>query len=237
MRRSNLLCNGNCDSFYSRIVRNTIIIALVIVGMFLKYSIQNAKQFHRILVRNRQHGINLSQFVGGSLYSKLRTDEKNEKHEKVSAITVFTGLLLLVGATMENMHNNGDRKAYASSKQYDGSIALTRNFVADAVEKVAPAVVNIMSLESGLFTNSASFGSGFIFSRDGLIITNAHVVNGAEKVVVTFKNGHKKIASVKSKDDKSDVALIQIDEVNNLDEELPMVEIGTSSTLRPGNFL
>eukprot|EP01037_Dinobryon_pediforme_P022056 gene22056-23094_t len=88
-----------------------------------------------------------------------------------------------------------------------------------------------------LLGRNISFGSGFIFSRDGLIITNAHVVNGAEKVVVTFKNGHKKIASVKSKDDKSDVALIQIDEVNNLDEELPMVEIGTSSTLRPGEFV
>jgi len=64
----------------------------------------------------------------------------------------------------------------------DSTRLLSRNFIADAVEKALPAVVNI-TIESGW--GSEASGSGFIIREDGLIVTNAHVVAQAYRGVRT----------------------------------------------------
>lgn len=129
------------------------------------------------------------------------------------------------------------------------------NFIADAVEKVGPAVVRINAsrrVASGLpdglpnplrrfFEDDAlplpeeriqeGTGSGFILSADGQVITNAHVVEGADTVEVTLKDGRTFQGEVLGADPVTDIAVIKIDAV-----ELPTVTLGNSETLIPGQW-
>ncbi|MBD2343531.1 HhoA/HhoB/HtrA family serine endopeptidase [Anabaena subtropica] len=72
-------------------------------------------------------------------------------------------------------------------------------------------------------------GSGFIISSSGQILTNAHVVDGADKVTVTLKDGRTFDGTVLGEDPVTDVAVIKID-ANNL----PTVSVGNSEALQPG---
>ena len=78
-----------------------------------------------------------------------------------------------------------------------------------------------------------SLGSGFIISRDGYIITNNHVVEQAEKILVKLSNEKEYEAKIIGKDAKTDIALIKI----KPDNSLPLVEIGDSEKLRVGDWV
>ncbi|NXB82408.1 HTRA1 protease, partial [Donacobius atricapilla] len=98
-------------------------------------------------------------------------------------------------------------------------------------------------------------GSGFIVSEDGLIVTNAHVVTNKNRVKVELKNGETYEAKIKDVDEKSDIALIKIDSQVSPSEhlnfliclffwfyfylqgKLPVLLLGQSADLRPGEFV
>ena len=143
-------------------------------------------------------------------------------------------LALGAGGGLALASSNGKRSACAG----DSSRALTRNFVADAAERALPAVVNITAgIGGGSFfaASGLSAGSGFIIRPDGLVVTNAHVVEGASNgaIVCTLNDGRKFTGRVKSLDRGSDIALVQIEEA----PDLPVAMIGSSSTLRVGEWV
>jgi S1-C subfamily serine protease len=115
------------------------------------------------------------------------------------------------------------------------------NFIAIAVEKVGPAVVRIDAsrtvsngLSGGFFAREKveqGTGSGFIISSDGKLVTNAHVVSGADIVEVTLKDGRKYSGKVLGVDPITDVAAIKIPATN-----LPIVRYGNSDNLIPGQW-
>uniref|UniRef100_A0A452TZW8 HtrA serine peptidase 3 n=1 Tax=Ursus maritimus TaxID=29073 RepID=A0A452TZW8_URSMA len=116
------------------------------------------------------------------------------------------------------------------------------NFIADVVEKIAPAVVHIeLFLRHPLFGRNVplSSGSGFIMSEAGLIITNAHVVSstnaisGRQQLKVQLQNGDSYEATIKDIDKKSDIATIKI----HPKKKLPALLLGRSADLRPGEFV
>ena len=74
-------------------------------------------------------------------------------------------------------------------------------------------------------------GSGFILSADGKLLTNAHVIEGADKVEVTLKDGRSFIGKVVGADPVTDVAVIKI-EANNL----PVAPLGSTNGLSPGQW-
>ena len=74
-------------------------------------------------------------------------------------------------------------------------------------------------------------GSGFIISEDGQIVTNHHVVAGAETVTVKLADGRKFDAEVVGSDAMTDIALLKV----AADVDLPKVDFGTSKTLRVGD--
>lgn len=76
----------------------------------------------------------------------------------------------------------------------------------------------------------ASTGSGVIYSADGYIITNNHVVDGAEKISVTLYDGNSYIAEVVGCDERTDLAVIKIDP----DEKLTVAKFGDSDALVVG---
>nr|CAD7197185.1 unnamed protein product [Timema douglasi] len=116
----------------------------------------------------------------------------------------------------------------------------THNFIADVVEKVAPAVVYIEIKDTrrfDFFTGhpaTASNGSGFIVHKDGLILTNAHVVIGKphSQVQVKLHNGIVYTGVVENVDMKSDLATVRIQ-----CKDLTVMKLGSSASARPGEFV
>ncbi|KAG5186673.1 trypsin-like cysteine/serine peptidase domain-containing protein [Tribonema minus] len=79
-------------------------------------------------------------------------------------------------------------------------------------------------------------GSGVIFSADGLVLTNAHVVNGANKVTVTLTDGRKLLATVKGADELTDLAVLKIEgEGENI--PFPVAQLGDSEELSVGDWV
>jgi len=130
------------------------------------------------------------------------------------------------------------------------------NFVTDVVDRVGPAVVRInasrtVSSQMPDVFNDPFFrrffgsrvptepdtrvergtGSGFIISSNGQILTNAHVVAGADTVSVTLKDGRTMQGKVLGVDPVTDVAVIKINGSN-----LPAVRLGNSEQLKPGEW-
>ena len=118
----------------------------------------------------------------------------------------------------------------------------------ELIEKVAPAVVNIRTTERASEAPRSPFrrrapvppgedsprgeGSGFIISADGYVVTNAHVVDGANEVLVTLVDKREFKAKIIGADERSDVALIKIEASG-----LPTVRIGDVSRLRVGEWV
>ncbi len=128
------------------------------------------------------------------------------------------------------------------------------NFISQAVEKVGPAVVRINSSRQvsnkmphhnfrhplfGEFSPEPlpserieeETGSGLIISDDGLIMTNAHVVEGADIVSVNLKNGQTFAGKVLGFDKITDVAVVKINA-----NDLPTVTLGKAEELIPGEW-
>ena len=75
-------------------------------------------------------------------------------------------------------------------------------------------------------------GSGFILTPDGQVMTNAHVVEGAETVTVTLRDGRSFEGEVVGADSVTDVAVIKIE----AESELPIAPLGSTETLAPGEW-
>jgi len=135
-------------------------------------------------------------------------------------------------------------------------LAQDANFVTRVVQEVGPAVVRINAsrtvtrqipeaFENPMFRRFFGFqapeqprervergtGSGFVINADGHILTNAHVVDGADTVSVILKDGRTFEGNVLGTDPLTDVALIKIEADN-----LPTVAFGDSEQLRPGEW-
>ncbi|PID29966.1 MAG: hypothetical protein CSB55_00595 [Candidatus Cloacimonadota bacterium] len=127
-----------------------------------------------------------------------------------------------------------------------------QNSITSAVEKIEPAVVSINVIKTevvrrttdpfsnpffGFFDipykrNVQSIGSGVIFTEDGYIITNSHVVKGATKIVVILADSRQFGAKLIGIDDLHDVAIIKINKGKNL----PVAKLGSSEHLIIGEW-
>jgi HtrA serine peptidase 2 len=109
------------------------------------------------------------------------------------------------------------------------------NFIADIVDKTAPAVVRIEIPVFHPFFNQpigTTGGSGFIVSSDGLIVTNAHVVANQTRCTVRLADGRELKGIVEAVDERIDLASIRIKE-----KDLPIIKLGSSNSCRPGEWI
>ena len=136
------------------------------------------------------------------------------------------------------------------------SAAVSSNFISEVVESAGPAVVRINAsrtvttqlpegMDDPFFRRFFGFegptgpmervpqgvGSGFIINQDGHILTNAHVVAGADRVEVTLRDGRALEGQVLGADPATDVAVVKVDADN-----LPTVPISDSTQIRPGQW-
>lgn len=139
--------------------------------------------------------------------------------------------------------------------QASPAASTSSNFVTNVVNQVGPAVVRIdasrtVSRRSNSFSGGdplrdffgqqqqgsserteRGLGSGFIVSSDGQIITNSHVVEGADTVEVTLKDGRKLQGRVLGNDSVTDVAVIKVEA-----ENLPVAPLSDSEQIRAGEW-
>ena len=85
-----------------------------------------------------------------------------------------------------------------------------QNSVADLVELVSPAVVNIVVTTEDGETTSEGQGSGFVISETGEVVTNYHVIDGGSNINVVFNNGTTFPARITGTDEETDLALLKI---------------------------
>jgi serine protease Do len=77
-----------------------------------------------------------------------------------------------------------------------------------------------------------SLGSGFVFKKEGFILTNNHVVTGADNIWVKLADGSEYKAELVGADKETDIAVLKIDP----DQDLPIVELGDSDSVRVGDW-
>jgi S1-C subfamily serine protease len=119
--------------------------------------------------------------------------------------------------------------------------------VTSAVERISPSVVHI-EVHQALPERSGGRarqsepqerhggGSGFIFTPDGLILTNSHVVHDASRIAITMTDGQRMRASLIGEDPANDLAVIRIDEPHFEEPHLQAAELGDSQKLRVGQI-
>lgn len=140
-------------------------------------------------------------------------------------VFVFSGLILYAGhleifGQSDNTRNSTSISISKIFKDVQGSVVqITRE------NKQAP--------DSPGDENVTSLGSGFVFDKEGRIITNHHVVQDSESVDVTFIDGNRYVASVVGSDPFNDVAVIKI--TQNISEKLRPLILGNSSAVEVGD--
>lgn len=111
-----------------------------------------------------------------------------------------------------------------------GIVDTTSRAMVAAVNQVAPAVVTVLNRQQNSFADSS--GSGVIISAQGYIITNQHVVEGADRLEVVFADSSLHVATLIGADPLSDIAVIQVS------DGVPAVAtVGDSEALQPGEHV
>lgn len=130
-----------------------------------------------------------------------------------------------------------DKSASLESLTYTGSAGdRAYSTLAEAYEKVADSVVEISTettVSGGWLGNyvSSGAGSGVIISKEGYIVTNNHVISGADTITVTLRSGESYPAALVGRDETSDIAVLYIDPA---DRTLVPASLGCSADLIVG---
>jgi S1-C subfamily serine protease len=142
-----------------------------------------------------------------------------------------------------NGHSQGYSRALGGSSVADGSLLdAYSSAVTSAVEHVSPSVVHIEVHQAPVRTRSGEprerqgGGSGFVFTPDGLILTNSHVVHEAIRIAVTLPDGRRMPATLIGEDPASDLAVIRLERPQFDDPGLTVATLGDSQKLRVGQI-
>lgn len=136
------------------------------------------------------------------------------------AVTMFSG--------KTNQTNSLDKLVDSSGKT---AVTANEEIISSVAEKVAPSVVSILTSTSSRGGSATSAGTGVIVSKDGYIMTNNHVTQGAKSISVITSDGttYSDVTLI-GNDPLNDIAFIKISGVNNLTP----ATLGNSSDLRIG---
>lgn len=135
----------------------------------------------------------------------------------------------LLRRVLDQSGNGGTRPANASVSD-PGLLDAYSEAVASAAERVSPSVVHIESVRlKGSYESPAGSGAGLVFTPDGFVLTNSHVVAQAHRIRVTLLDGRQADGALVGSDPHSDIAVVRIGASG-----LVAAALGDSGRLRVG---
>jgi S1-C subfamily serine protease len=126
---------------------------------------------------------------------------------------------------------NGTSPSVNPQMNDDALLDAYSNTVSSAAAAVAPAVVNIQVRSGAAGGRGEGAGSGFFIAPDGFILTNSHVVHGAQTIEVNLPDAQSFSATVIGEDPETDLAVVRINSAN-----LPFLTFADSKRLRVGQI-
>ena len=157
-------------------------------------------------------------FAGGAVVGNMAFGGNANSDSGTSASTSDSAPTLQINSKPESDSSN-------SSDNYDTADGMAGE---DIYKKVNPSVVSVISTTS----EGTGSGSGVIMSKDGYIITNNHVVDGAQSVSVQLSDGTSLDAKIIGTDEQTDLAVIKVTPKS----DLTAAEFGDSDELEPGEY-
>lgn len=160
--------------------------------------------------------------------------KKTINKEKI--ITFLTGvvtstIICLIGFTL--FYSFYMKNLVTTKTKIEKQVSITENGIAEAVEKVYDSVTVVESLKNNHVYQT---GTGFVFKTDekyGYILTNYHVIEGAEEIQIILTNEEKIKANIVGSDEYSDIAVLKI----NKDQVIEVASLGSSEDLKIGDTL
>lgn len=175
-------------------------------------------------------------------YKEVIEPKRSKSSRKFIALVLAAGLMIgtVFGYGMDNFlpnPGNDANKVYASDVENTKIVyAGTASPVVPIADKVSPSIVAI-SLKTqgrdifGRVVEGSGTGSGIIIDNQGHIVTNNHVVEGADNIMVILHDGTELEATLVGRDSQTDLAVIKVNP-----EKLVVAELGDSSKLKVGEL-
>lgn len=172
---------------------------------------------------------------------KFRKDKRYSRARRFLKVIAFVLIAIVSGSIsgyyvvdkkINNIEKNEVYKGSPIVNKEEFSNKVSKSSITKVAENVGPAVVGISNKSEnfwGQIDNDS--GSGIIFKPDGYIVTNYHVIKGADQVTVKLSSGKVFPAKIVGYDERSDLAVIKI-EANNL----PTAKFGDSSKVNVGDL-
>lgn len=157
-------------------------------------------------------------FAGGAVVGNMAFGGNANSDSGTSASTSDSAPTLQINSKPESDSSN-------SADNYDTADGMAGE---DIYKKVNPSVVSVISTTA----EGTGSGSGVIMSKDGYIITNNHVVDGAQSVSVQLSDGTSLDAEIIGTDEQTDLAVIKVTPTS----DLTAAEFGDSDELEPGEY-
>ncbi|MFT9057261.1 MAG: trypsin-like peptidase domain-containing protein [Ethanoligenens sp.] len=174
---------------------------------------------------------------GGKCHEKAQpTEKKGRFHLQVLNIAVFVLCAVLIGSLilthtraggmlLAHFNQTSSSSGVLSVRDKPGGGQLTTE---QAAARILPAVVGIVQYQKGSLSETGE-GSGILMSADGRIITNNHVVEGANHLDVVLRNGKHYTAALVGTDARTDLAVVKINA-----QKLPYAQFGDSEQCKVG---
>lgn len=198
----------------------------------------------------------MNEFERERIYDEMDKSQSKSKtgvFSKILSIALLLSIGFASGSIYSVFYNNKPTEIKEATSQNNTAILTsqnnpttqapqinTSNSLAGVVNSVADSVVEITQyttqsahpyISNSGYTAEGN-GSGVIISTDGYILTNNHVISGAEKISVRLRNGTEYDAKLIGKDSKTDMAIIKVEATN-----LVAANIGNSSSTQVGDFV
>ena len=153
----------------------------------------------------------------------------------IGGVIASIAIVFAVFVSLNSMSENDGGELIVTNGNYAETVGdvtgIERSYdysLIDIFEKSEESVVQVNVLRG---ESDGGMGSGFVYSDDGYIITNQHVVRDAQKVTVTFLDGEAYIGDVVGRDRDLDIAVVKVDPSNTY---IQPIKIGDSSKLKVG---
>jgi len=167
--------------------------------------------------------------------ARITVSEANIRNKRKLPIVFFTLLLtctiiVLVSSLWPDRIAEAQQQLSTYSNSRGNVTSYSDSSIPDLFDKLKVSVVEITPTSKS--ANDSLSGSGFVYDKNGYILTNSHVAGTASSVIVTFIDGNQYSAIVEGKDPVNDIAVLKIPE--NHTQPLIPVQFGNSSAARVG---